>query len=72
MATTFDNVPLNFGSWKVVNTPATYTGMTSSRQGIVGSINVVAVLAQKRVGVETSAMYGELFGLDDHQRRYYE
>ena len=64
MASTFDNVPLNFPGWKIVNTPATYTGMTSSRQGIVGSINVVAVLAQKKVGIDTSAMYAELFGFE--------
>lgn len=64
LATTFNNVPLRFGSWKIVNTPATYTGMTSVRQAIVGSINIVAVLAQKRVGIDISAEYAEKFGFE--------
>lgn len=64
LGTTFYNVPLNFGGWKVVNTPSTYTGMTTCRQAIAGSINIVAVLAQKKVTAEVSATYGEKFGLE--------
>lgn len=63
LASTFDNEPLNFGSWSIVNTPATYTGMTSVRYALSHSINIVAVLAQQKVGVTISADYGERFGL---------
>ena len=64
LASTFNNVRMTFGSWRVVNTPSTYTGMMSVRDAIVGSVNIVAVLAQKKVGVELSAEYGEKFGLE--------
>jgi len=63
LASTFDNEPLNFGSWSVVNTPATYTGMTTVRYALSHSINIVAVLAQQKVGVDLSAEYGQRFGL---------
>ncbi len=63
LGTTFYNAPLNFGGWRVVNTPSTYTGMTTCRQAIAGSINIIAVLAQKKVGVDVSADYAEKFGL---------
>ncbi|MBE6037912.1 MAG: hypothetical protein E7218_01745 [Anaerofustis stercorihominis] len=64
LASTFNNVRMNFGSWTVVNTPSTYTGMMSVRDAIVGSVNIVAVLAQKKVGVDISAEYAERFGLE--------
>lgn len=60
----FNNEPLTIGSWTILNTPNTYTGMTTVRNGLKYSINIVAVLAQKEVGIERSANYAERFGLD--------
>jgi penicillin-binding protein 1A len=64
MATTFDNNKIDFGGWVVKNSPATYTGMMTCRAALVGSVNVVAVQAQRLVGNEISADYAERFGFE--------
>lgn len=64
MATTFDNNKIDFGGWVVTNSPATYTGMMTCRAALVGSVNVVAVQAQRKVGNEISADYAERFGFE--------
>ncbi|MCL1914147.1 MAG: transglycosylase domain-containing protein [Eubacteriaceae bacterium] len=64
LATTFDNNKLVFpGGYKPNNYPNTYTGMTTTREAIKNSINVVALLSLSRIGIETSVEYAERFGL---------
>ena len=70
MGSTFNNIKLNFGGWKVVNTPAVYNGMTSAREGIRTSINIVAVLAQSQVGIETSSEYAKKYGFELTENDY--
>ncbi|MCL1914144.1 MAG: transglycosylase domain-containing protein [Eubacteriaceae bacterium] len=63
LASAFDNNKLEFpGGYKPNNYPNTYTGMTTVREGIRSSINVVALLALNKVGIETSVEYAERFG----------
>jgi penicillin-binding protein 1A len=62
-ASTFDNVPIKIGSWKPGNAGG-FTGMTTVREAIRRSINVIAVQAVYAVGIETAANFAELLGLE--------
>ncbi|QSX08667.1 transglycosylase domain-containing protein [Alkalibacter rhizosphaerae] len=62
-ASTFDNIPIQIGSWKPGNAGG-FTGMTSVREGIKRSINVIAVQALYATGIENAAHYAELLGLE--------
>lgn len=62
-ASTFDNVPIQIGSWKPGNAGG-FTGMTTVREAIRRSINVIAVQAVYTVGIETAANFAELLGLE--------
>ncbi|MCL1802489.1 MAG: transglycosylase domain-containing protein [Eubacteriaceae bacterium] len=64
LATTFDNVRMNFNGFNPTNSPGVYNGMTTCRAGIRESINIVAVHALYKVGFETSVEYGRKFGFD--------
>jgi penicillin-binding protein 1A len=69
LATTFDNVKIDFSGagfkgFIPTNSPNVYTGMTTCRQAIRDSINIVAVQAYLKVGYETSIEYGEKFGFE--------
>ncbi len=66
-ATTFDNYPvrlLNGSPWPK-NSPNTYTGWTSVRQGIRNSINTIAVQTLEKVGVTAAYNFAtQNLGLD--------
>ncbi|MCR1897801.1 transglycosylase domain-containing protein [Irregularibacter muris] len=64
LATTYDDVPIKIGSWKPKNAGGGHGGMTTVRNGLFKSTNIVAVQALEDVGVETSVQYGKKFGLD--------
>ncbi len=64
LATTFDDVALNFGGWVPANAESGSGGMTTVRQGLTESINRIAVQAEMKTGHEVSAAYAEKFGLE--------
>lgn len=69
LATTFDNVRIRIGGWAPRNS-GSYNGMTSVRQGIARSINMVAVQAYVVVGLETSSSYALKLGLELEEDDY--
>jgi penicillin-binding protein 1A len=69
LSSAFDNVETDFTrdgypGFVPTNSPNVFTGMTSVRAAIAGSINIVAVKAWLRIGYETSIEYGEKFGFE--------
>ena len=64
LAMTFDNNRISFDGWSPINVTGTYPGMVDVRTAISESINVVAVLAHRKVGIEVSADYAERFGFE--------
>ncbi|MFZ7130907.1 MAG: transglycosylase domain-containing protein [Eubacteriales bacterium] len=64
LATTFDDIPIKMGSKKITNSPDTYDGMTTIRNGLKYSKNTIAVQTLYTLGVENSLKYGRMLGLD--------
>lgn len=64
LASTFDDVALNFGGWVPANAESGSGGMTTVRKGLTESINRIAVQAEMKTGHEVSAAYAEKFGLE--------
>ncbi|HCX63724.1 MAG TPA: hypothetical protein DHN33_00755, partial [Eubacteriaceae bacterium] len=65
LAKTYDDVPIAIGSWTPTNAGITdFAGMTSVREGLRRSKNVVTVQAWFDVGLQTSADYADKLGLD--------
>ncbi len=63
LATTYDDVPIVVGKYKPNNAGKSYSGMTTIRNGLYRSKNIIAVQAWYDIGLETSVEYGEKFGL---------
>ncbi|MBF7095776.1 transglycosylase domain-containing protein [Alkalibacter mobilis] len=66
LATTYDDQPILIGrNWDPGNAgESSYAGMTTIREGLRRSKNVIAVQAFYDIGVETSVKYAELLGLE--------
>jgi penicillin-binding protein 1A len=66
-ATTFDDVPMTMkvgvNTWSPVNYDNRYRGLTSIRKGIEVSINIVAVKAFEKVGVDYSIQFLKNLGI---------
>ncbi|MPW26336.1 hypothetical protein GC105_11100 [Alkalibaculum sp. M08DMB] len=63
LATTYDDVPIQIGSWKPTNAGG-YNGMTTLREGLRKSTNTLAVQSWMDIGLQDTIKYGELLGLE--------
>lgn len=63
LATAFNDVSLNFGSWSPEDADP-MQGMLTVRKALTGSVNIVAVQAERTVGHDVCAAYGIKFGFD--------
>ena len=64
LATTYDNAPTTYSNGTPIKNASTeYTGMTTVREGIIHSINVVALKCLQDVGVDKTYEYLEKYGL---------
>ncbi|MGI6348925.1 MAG: hypothetical protein GX245_05960 [Eubacteriaceae bacterium] len=70
LATTFDDVRINAGGWKPTNSGGGQSGMTTVRNGLAKSLNLVAAQAWYLVGVETSSSYALKLGLELEESDY--
>ncbi len=70
LATRFDDVNINVGGWRPTNSGGTQGGMTSVRDGLRRSLNIVAVQAWYTTGVETSSNYAKMLGLELDESDY--
>ncbi len=62
-ATVVDDTPITFGNYSPRNYERSFRGLVTIREGILHSINVVAVKVLQDIGIERSVEYLEKFGL---------
>jgi len=65
LATVYDNAPSTYSNGtSLKNADGSYTGLTTVRDAIIKSINIVAVKCIQQVGVDTTWNYLKNYGLD--------
>lgn len=62
-ATVYDDLPMKIDKWNVNNWTGGYAGLSTVRQGIEKSMNVVAVKALQDVGIQTAFTYLQKLGV---------
>jgi penicillin-binding protein 1A len=70
LATTFDDVRIRIGSWTPSNSGGGQSGMTTVRQGLAKSKNIMAVQAWYQTGLEASSSYALKLGLELEESDY--
>lgn len=62
-ATIYDDVPFSFADWNVSNWDGSYAGLSTPRQGIEKSMNIVAVKILQDLGINNSFTYLQKLGI---------
>lgn len=63
LGTVYDDCPIDYYGWRPTNSGGGHSGLITVRQGIVQSLNTIAVQACIATGIETCANYAEKAGL---------
>ncbi|ADL08145.1 transglycosylase domain-containing protein [Thermosediminibacter oceani] len=62
-ATVVDDSPVSYGSWSPQNYTHNFNGLTTIREAIADSVNVVAVKVLKDIGIDRGIEYAQKLGI---------